>query len=766
MVWGDHDHDHVEAVATPLTGHPPPWFTYGLSWLGYDALHRQFYVGDPPSSVDIVPGNFTPTDLSPSRVVPVGLDPFGVAFDNATGEVFVTNTGSNNVSVLSGNDSAPVDTIGVGSEPMGISYDPTNGNLYVANNGSDNVSVISGTRLSVVATIPVGVAPLGVAADPASGQVYVADSGSSEISVIAAATRQVVANLSVGLGPYGIAIDSASDTVYVTNSISNNLTVFAGSTDSILDWISLPSGSPSPPGPVTGLAYDAADGLVWVGAGPEDLIVLNTSTQTVEADLGTDPAGVVYDPDTGDVCVTNTFNRTFECLLSQVTFSETGLPAGASWTAEVSPGLPATPRSSADFTAWIPCLTTDNFTIPNAGGYSPSPDSGTIASPAYWGELTLPIVFTASGSLYPLTFVETGLPGGTNWSVDAGGVGEASTTSRIPFSVPNETYAFTVGEVPGYSISSASGNVTVAGAPVTEYLTFSPIPPSYPVIFVESGLPHLTYWSVNFPPTIERRNGTQIEFNESNGTYAYNVSGPVDYEANPTNGRVLVQGGTVSVPIAFVLANVSYPVTLRENGLPTATNWSVDFAGIIETTRTTTLVYDEPNGTYPYDASTDAGFSANGSIGQITVAGGPATVVFNFTSVVVPIDFTETGLPSGSHWSVTATDQEMGSTRSANGTTASITLFLVYGSYSIRAQAASGDPMGIYTSVLEVGPGPPVAVSVPFGPSACTCGESAALPSPVTSYLEGGVVGLLGALAAVAFIVRSRRPPFVPPESR
>jgi YVTN family beta-propeller protein len=154
------------------------------AWLAFDTATQSLYVAVPPSSVDIAPANFSFGRGAPgiNVTVPVGADPFGVAYDSATGDVFVTNSGSNDVSVLFGNLSTPIDTIGVGTSPTGVAFDPVNGNVYVANNGSNNVSVINGTTLSVTATINVGSNPLGVAADLDTGEVFVADYGSGQVT--------------------------------------------------------------------------------------------------------------------------------------------------------------------------------------------------------------------------------------------------------------------------------------------------------------------------------------------------------------------------------------------------------------------------------------------------------------------------------------------------------------------------------------------------------------------------------------------------------
>jgi len=64
-----------------------------------------------------------------------------------------------------------------------MGYDSGNGYVYVANSYSNNVSVISG--IAVIGTIPVGHDPRGVGYDSGHGYVYVTNWGSNTVSVIA-----------------------------------------------------------------------------------------------------------------------------------------------------------------------------------------------------------------------------------------------------------------------------------------------------------------------------------------------------------------------------------------------------------------------------------------------------------------------------------------------------------------------------------------------------------------------------------------------------
>ncbi len=116
-------------------------------------------------------------------------------------------------------------TIPVGSDPGTPTYDPANGNLYASNFGSGNVSVISGSTDTVIATVSVGTYPSAPAYDPANGTLYVSNSGLNNVSVISDSTDTVIDTVPVGQGPSTPAYDSANGDLYVANRYSNTVSV-------------------------------------------------------------------------------------------------------------------------------------------------------------------------------------------------------------------------------------------------------------------------------------------------------------------------------------------------------------------------------------------------------------------------------------------------------------------------------------------------------------------------------------------------------------
>jgi len=69
---------------------------------------------------------------------------------------------------------------------------------------------------------------------------------------------------------------------------------------------------------------------------------------------------------------------------------------------------------------------------------------------------------------YNITFLESGLPLGTAWSVSVGGVPETSTGDTIVFQLSNGTgYVYTVTSVSGFDATTYTGIFHVTGQPVT-----------------------------------------------------------------------------------------------------------------------------------------------------------------------------------------------------------------------------------------------------------------------------------------------------------
>jgi YVTN family beta-propeller protein len=124
---------------------------------------------------------------------------------------YITNAGSNNVSVIDTAKNTVTATIPVGTFPWGVAVSPDGSKVYVSNLQAtaipSTVSVIDTATNKVIAAIPVGIYPEGMAVTPDGSKVYVAqNTRPGTVSVIDTATNTVTAAIPVGSAPIGVAV--------------------------------------------------------------------------------------------------------------------------------------------------------------------------------------------------------------------------------------------------------------------------------------------------------------------------------------------------------------------------------------------------------------------------------------------------------------------------------------------------------------------------------------------------------------------------------
>ena len=152
-----------------------------------------------------------------------------------------------------------------------------------------------------------------------------------------------------------------------------------------------------------------------------------------------------------------------------------------------------------------------------------------------------------------MTFEESGLPGGTSWSVTLNGSQLTSSSRLINFTEANGSLAYVVGAVAGFSASPDHGNVTVVGGPARQDISFSaaPGPGQYIVVFEESGLATGASWSVTLNGSQLTSSSRFINFTERNGSYSFTVEPVTGYTASPSAGSAVVKGAMIPESIAF-----------------------------------------------------------------------------------------------------------------------------------------------------------------------------------------------------------------------
>ncbi len=137
---------------------------------------------------------------------PVQTQPSSMFFDSLNNLLYVTNSGSNTVSVLNATSYKNIANLSVGTNPSALAYDSVNKLLYVADSGSNNVDIINTSTDAVISTIAVGTDPVAIAYGEIGHFVYVANYNSNTISVINGTA--VIGTVSVGTNPDAIATAS------------------------------------------------------------------------------------------------------------------------------------------------------------------------------------------------------------------------------------------------------------------------------------------------------------------------------------------------------------------------------------------------------------------------------------------------------------------------------------------------------------------------------------------------------------------------------
>ncbi len=99
-----------------------------------------------------------------------------------------------------------IDTVPAGIQPADATATPDGRFLYVTNSGTNTLTVINTATDAVVGTIPVGAFPSGVAITPDGRYVYTTNFGTTTVSVISPLTNTVITTIPAGTGPSDVDI--------------------------------------------------------------------------------------------------------------------------------------------------------------------------------------------------------------------------------------------------------------------------------------------------------------------------------------------------------------------------------------------------------------------------------------------------------------------------------------------------------------------------------------------------------------------------------
>ncbi len=216
---------------------------------------------------------------------------------------------------------------------------------------------------------------------------------------------------------------------------------------------------------------------------------------------------------------------------------------------------------------------TYNFSVGTVDGYS-----ATAAGFVTVRGMSAHVAVAFSRVDYTLTFNETGLPNGTGWAISIASTIESSLSRSIQFQEPNGTYDFVILAITGY-VTAYSGFAVVDGIDQVVSVAFHP--QTYPIVFIELGLPAGSNWSVTVSNVSNGFNETQsstgssITFFLPNGTYAFSFTLPPGFSGNSSSSQITVAGK------ATTGATLTIGPAWARTAQPSSTAWTVAALGAI-----------------------------------------------------------------------------------------------------------------------------------------------------------------------------------------
>ena len=231
--------------------------------------------------------------------------------------VYVTNGGSDTVSVLDVVNVRVDRELPVGHDPVAVAASPTRNEIYVVNSGAapanGSLSVIDAEHNAVVATIPLHRQPLSIDLKADGTIAYVANSGSNSVSVVDLTARREIAQIAAGDQPVAVRLAPDGKTLVVANQSGNSVTIIDPASGKVrASFASCPGASE------VVIAPDSSKAFVPCSAGHQVMVVALAQPDAHPAepdrletlmDVGRGPVDLALKPDGGEIFVSNSLSN-------------------------------------------------------------------------------------------------------------------------------------------------------------------------------------------------------------------------------------------------------------------------------------------------------------------------------------------------------------------------------------------------------------------------------------------------------------------------
>ena len=225
---------------------------------------------------------------------------------------YVTNGGSDTVTVLDVVNVRVDRELPVGRNPVAVAASPTRNEVYVVNAGAadanGSVSVIDAEHNTVVATIPLHRQPVSIDLDADGNLAYVANSGSNSVSIVDLNARREAAQIGAGEEPVAARLAPDGKTLVVANRRANSATLI----DPVGRKVrAVFEGCPGAAGAV--MLRDSSKAFVPCSAGHQVMVIAlarDSQPDRLETlmDVGRAPVDLAMKPDGGEIFACNSLS--------------------------------------------------------------------------------------------------------------------------------------------------------------------------------------------------------------------------------------------------------------------------------------------------------------------------------------------------------------------------------------------------------------------------------------------------------------------------
>lgn len=317
-----------------------------------------------------------------------------------------------------------------------------------------------------------------------------------------------------------------------------------------------------------------------------------------------------------------------------VTFNAIGLPNGIQWSVVLDQKYMS---SSTENSMTLPLINgTHTFKVSRLSNYTVDRSYGAFQVAGATSDIDIIFSYVS----YSITFMETGLPSGSDWSVNLVGEIQSSENNSMTFLRENGTYLYNISVPSGFYSPESSGTVLVLGSSIQVGADFSYA--LHRVMFMLQGASTPFMWNVTLGNTTLVTSASSVSIDLANGVYTYAASCPENYVITPSTGEIMVLDGNVTVTISATDATKA--VQFHQSGMASGIQWSVEMGGVILSSIGSDIVFELTPGEYNYSVNVPGNFASSISYGNITVSTQDQAVILQFTK---NLDTTGLGLLLG-----------------------------------------------------------------------------------------------------------------------